>query len=622
MRTFVVHPKFEDIRPSRQQIDDLNAYLTWEIDDIVSGRLAIERAWSENLRQYEAIPRERFKNFPIENSPNLEIPLGAMAVDIFNSVALRQIFTIDPLVKASSAPGEGPEGQGRFVEEAKSIQQFAEWVIRNESMVRSAADHSFLDTIQLGTGAYYIPWIEEFKKTRSRTIITRRPVIRPWPIEDVFIPGGAYQGIQEQRLVGLRYYLDQWSLEEHIKQFRWDSSKIQPLGNIGFIRQQRERIARTTTQVRQGNMYELLDVYLKWDIDNDGWREDLLVTWDRTSRSIVKLRWNPYDHIPVEVMHYQKRPHLFYGVGILEKLRPLQQEATDIHNHRMLNMLLANTRFWKVKRGQVAQNFKLWPNRMMVVDDPNDVQGEQMGDIYRSSGEAEAQTMQLADRLVGINEMSSPSPNLASSRTPGVTSLALLQQANQRFAAAFDSIKDGTGGAIKQCLFRYQERLLMGDQQVEQHVLNILGRNSGRRVVAMMRSSDFDNGILIELTATGERGSRDAERQGLLQMAAIWTTYAERVIQLGTIVANPRVPPGVAELAQKIIKASGEIMERITITFDNIKDPRAFVIDAEASLERIQAESNQNNLSALAGLVQGIDQQNQRLLPEGQEVGP
>lgn len=616
MKRFITHPFFEPIRPRRDTIEALEAYINTEIEDIINGRFQIERAWADNLRQYEAIPKQAIKNVPIVNAPNIEVPIGAVAVDVFYSMSLRQTYAINPIIKASAAPSNG-----QFIEEAKDIQQFAEWGIRNEFMLREASDHSFLDTIQLGTGCYYIPWIEEVRKTRSRKIISRRPVVRPWPIEDVFIPGGAFQGIEDQRLVGLRYYLDTWSLHEHAKLFKWDISMAQPLAQLGWVRSSRERIGRTSSVIRQGNLFEIFDIYLYWDIDNDGIREDLLITWDRTSRKALKVRYNPYDHRPIEVMHYQKRAHLFYGVGILEKLRPLQNEASDIHNHRNLNMLLANTRFWKVKRGTVAQNFKLWPNRMMVVDDPNDVQGEAMADIYNSSQVAESQTMQLAERLVGINEMASPRPSqILGSRTPGVTTLALLQQSNQRFAAAFDSMRFATGGAVKQCLYRYQERILMGDTEVGNHILRVMGPEKGRRIIQIMRSEQFDDGIQVELATTGERTSRDAERQALIQIAGIWTTYAERTIQLGTIAANPQVPPGVREIAKKISRAAGELMERISISFDNIKDPKAFVMDIEADIDQIGQSADRNNLAALQNLVGALDAQNSRLLPEGQNI--
>lgn len=603
MRKIIVHPTLEELRPRADTIAELTSYIIREVTDALSSRFELERLWRDNLRRYEAVPRQRIRNSSIENAPNIEVPVGAVACDVFYSIALSTIYGFDPPVKATSI-----EGNKRYVEHAKALQAWLAWTINNEFRAKQASEHSILDVIQQGTGVYYIPWIEEVKKTKSRKIISRRPEIRPWPLEDLLVPGGSMHDLQEMPWVGLRYYLTPHAMNLYAKRFKWDTGRAQPMASVGWVRQQRENLGRTTQTTKYGINYELYDLYMYYDIDGDGIDEDLLVTWDKTSQSIMKIRYNPYDRRPIETMHYQKRAFMFYSMGIMEKLGPIQDEITDIHNHRNLNMLLANTRLWKAKRGRIADNFKIWPGRMIPIEDKDDITSEQMGDVYPSSDRAEAITNSIAEKLVGINEMASPRPSqILGSRTPGITSQLMVQQFNQRFTGPFNSLRDGTAGAIKQCLYRYQERFLAGDTVAVQHVIDVLGQDQAKLVVEILASEDFDNEINIDLSATGPRTSKEAERQGLIQLGPVLIQYYEKAMQLTAIVANDKVPPTVREIAKKITRAANEYMERMTRSFENIKDPKAFIVDMEEDIDRLGIPGNQDELGVLGGLVGGMD---------------
>ena len=383
MRSIEQHPTVERISVTQDRLDELKFWLMTEVEDALASRSAQESLWREMLRLYEGVPKNPVKDFPIENAPNMEVTLGAIACDSIYAQALDLIFSVKPMVtaNATSAP---------FVDHTKAFRRFIEFVARNESGARAASENTFLDDIQLGTGLFYIPWVDEMKKTRVHDVRNRGPRIMSLPVEDFMVPGGAFGDIQTLRWCGPRFWLVESELHERAKLRNWNIQGTIPLANLNWVRSQRERLGRTSGSRKISFLYEIMDIYAYYDIDGDGIDEDLLITWDRTSGNILKLRFNPYDRRPFEGTVYQRRGHLFYGIGVMEMIRPYQEEVSDTHNHRRLNMLLANTRFWKAKTGSVPENTRIWPSKIQFMDDVDDLKGDAMGEIYSSSAHDEA----------------------------------------------------------------------------------------------------------------------------------------------------------------------------------------------------------------------------------------
>ncbi len=612
-RRVQIHAEPQVLRPSEQQWNNLSSFLTIEVEDAYSARTQQEALWRHNQRDYEALPARLVRNTPIENAPNLVVPISQMSVDIFNSVFLQTLFDREPFVSVKGVPGKGtPETA------VKSMQNFADWGTRNEFRPDLAAENVSLDNIQHGTGVYYIPWIENVRKTKVETITSAHPKMLGWPIEDTLAPGGAYDEVDELPWISLRGFYSASYLNEMAKRFGWLVGNVTPVGTVGWVRRQRELMGRTHSNTKLNQLYEIHDIYVYYDIDGDGIEEDLLVTWDRTSRTILKLRYNPYDRRPIEIMRYMRRGYLFYGMGMVEKLRNLQAEISEIHNARNLNMMIANTRLWKARSGSgLKEGMKIWPNKVITMTDPEDLQSEQLGEIYPSSPQAESISTEMARQLVGLNEMGQQRQgNLLSSRTPATTAAIGAQQQASRFAASFKSGRRATSDAVKQCLWRYQERVRMGDLSVFEHITKTVGSDQASEVLNLMRNQSFDESVIVEVTATGDRTSRQAEQQSLVQLGQVLLQYYGRIMDLGTLAMNPQVPQPIRDLAGKVADASGELVERTVRSFDTIRDPEKFRIDIQEQLHELGALASASTFSDLATTVQGAEEIDQ-LIQQG-----
>ena len=58
------------LKVDKEKFNELSKYCNQEITNGLASRKPLEAVWRECLRQYEGVPKQEVKNYPIENSPN------------------------------------------------------------------------------------------------------------------------------------------------------------------------------------------------------------------------------------------------------------------------------------------------------------------------------------------------------------------------------------------------------------------------------------------------------------------------------------------------------------------------------------------------------------------------
>lgn len=597
---------------SKRQIDEIAEYCREEIDDAESTRFGYEQEWRECLRMYNGIPEKPSRDTPIPNAPNIEIPLGAIASDAIYAQTIDTIFQISPVVTVRPVDSRN-DTQG------KALQRLVNWGVENEWGLRDAINHATLDSTQLGTGIYYIPYIEQFKKSLSlRTIQNSSPMIRAIPIEDLLVPGSSCASIHDPRWVGLNQRFIPSELAVRAKLQRWDIDGVQTTGDSSLIRERREgfHMDRESGEASR-ELVEVMQMYVNYDIDHDGIPEDLLITLDKSSYHIMHAVYNPFDRCrPFESFVYQPKPHFFYGMGVIAMVKELERAVSDVGNYWLLNMLLANARVWVLKEGSAQEGQDIWPSKQIMTSNPkDDIIPLQMADTYASAPLALNLLVQFAERRTGVSDIAQGRGAQSGSRTPGITALSALQNVNQRFAPAFDNVRIATADAVRQCLYRYQERLMMGDPEVERKFQRLLGPEDSAAVIEILRMADFDNAYEVELTASNASVNREADRQAAAQLFQFLTPYYGQLMQILQVALNPMVPPEMQKVALRIVDAAANIVDKTVRTFDIVRDPELFAIRSQDILAD-QGQSSED--AAMAQQLMGFMQQNpEATTPEG-----
>lgn len=591
----------------------LSAFLTVEIEDALTARRTVDKVWNEARRQYNGVPKRPMREVPVPNAPNIEVTVGAILSDDIYSMATDALFTASPLVTVRAVTED-------YVEQAKAFQDWVNWLVANELDLRCAVNNAFLDDTQLGTGAYYIPFIEQTKKDRVYKVTYRSPRIFAIAPEDLIIPPGSRGDLQRDRWLAIRFWYTKGELEERAKSRGWDIAGMLPTAQFDLVRLQHERKANMRGAMLWREVFEVCEVYCYYDYDGDGLEEDLLVTFDRTSRKILNVSFNPYDTRPVEVMRYQLRSHLPYGLGVMEMVQPFQEEMTELHSANLLNTFLANARLWAVSESSYPHDtMEIMPGsvKKFITDDIRKaIAPLQMAEVYPSATIAMQAAMSLAERRIGTQGAAGFMAK-GGSRTPGVTAMSLLQQANRRFAPAFDDMREKTARAVRQAVYRYRERVRVGDKQVIAHIEEVMGDEKANFIVETLRSVELEHAIALELTASTASVNREADRQNAILLSQLLGGYYQQTAALAMQAAASGLPPEVRALLLDIANKGKEMMDRTIRTFDQVRDPKTFLLDTKAVEMALTAQPPDQGGDVLSQVLTALGGQ-----PPGGEQAP
>lgn len=599
MKALQLVPIVEELKVTEEARARFDQWLNQELLDAKAGRANLEKLWRDLMRQYDAVPETPIRNTPIEDASNVEIPLGAMATEGIYSQMIDLIFTLNQPITIR-------HNHLDYLQRAKAMQKWVDILIK-EIKLRKACEHSTMDTCQLGTGFFYTPFVEYYLKHKVYKIIHRGPIVYSMMPDDVLISGGPQYEIDDARLVAVRFYLTKSELETAKKFRKWESDLARPCAGGDWLRQRRERISRVQGDLeRKTDLYEIHDIYVRYDIDGDGIDEDLLVNYDATAMKSLRIRYNPYDERPIEKMCYQIRSHMPYGLGPMEMTSPFQKSLTDVYNHQIDNAFLANVRMFKSRYGAVkGGTVNIWAGRNLEMVNPEDLAEIKLSDTYLSLDTIQDKITSLAERRTGANELTHPNQQQTfGNRTPVGTSQALLSQANRRFTPAFDSIRLGTAGAVRQAILRYAERVRAGDTLVLDHLVRELGPADAEQVIDCLRDEHFDKSIGISVTASSNAINKDADRQNAVLLAQTLAPYYEKMLMLAQAMANPMVPPEVRSVAIKICAATSELIDRIVRTFEQFKDPETFIVDPSDEIQQSQ-EAADMQMALQMGMMMG-----------------
>jgi hypothetical protein len=569
----------------------LKDWIDLNLTDAMAAMKPLEQKWARLLSMYEAVPERKTRNVPVENAPNVEVPIGATACDTITAQAIDTIFSVKPVLTVS--PSSKANNMPDLVEKAKAMQRFCNKLAESDDVgFREAAETAILNDAQLGTGVLYVPWVERVYKTKTAKVVSRGPKIRAIAPEDVIVPSGTTGDINEMRLFGFNFRYTETELNSLAKANGLDITEFHPLGARNQVRTTREILGQHMEgPTYKGDTYDVQLLFIYFDIDDDGFDEDLMVIYNHSGNAIGHITYNPMDRRPVEKMVYQQRAHMFFGLGVMEMMQPFEEKLTDIHNYATLNMLLVNSRMW-FGDGTAPDDLPIMPGGYLNgLPSKDSIFAIPMADLAPSIYQEQGALMKIANDRVGINDAISPGnvPN----RTPGVTTMSMLQQVNKRFTPAFDSMRFAIAGAIKQCVYRYQERVLAKDQKAMLAIYEMLGREDGDFVIDVMENDHFARMMDIELTASSAYRNAMADRQDAATLAQIAAAYQDRIIQLANAAAAPTTPPAIREILSKAVHASNEMFERTLRTYDSVRDPKTFMLDVADQMGKLDEAAAQ-----------------------------
>lgn len=246
------------------------------------------------------------------------------------------------------------------------------------------------------------------------------------------------------------------------------SNEMSMRDQTGDIKQYRETVTGTAETWRQGapyEMVELIDAYLKYDIDDDGYDEDIIVTIPIENPSIL-LRVHRLEDVyahgmkPFTLFYFNPVSKTVWANGLPQMVEALQAEINIIHNQRNDSGQLNNTPYgWYVpSAGMPKERIPLEPGYMSPIGDVNQVKLHQPGNYHAWPFQEEELLYTLFERRTKVSDLTlgRAGENQGASRTATGVQALNAQQATG-FDIVIRRIQEGWKGLLQQILLLYRE---------------------------------------------------------------------------------------------------------------------------------------------------------------------
>lgn len=364
-----------------------------------------------------------------------------------------------------------------------------------------------------------------YETTKGYQIVGRRPKLTVLDVLDVF-PAQDHAEVNDQPSIMIRKFLNKDEFARICDSPQpYFGNKEMALATGTSQKYQETRQWRKTARGEISSVsskdIELIEVWGYWDLDGDGKDEPCQVVI-ANRQVVVRAVPNPFDHqeIPLVKVNFCKVPLEWYGIGLVEPVLSLQNEANLVRRQRLDNVNILINQMYKVLStdtsidvDKVASN----PSGVVLVDAMENLQPIVRPEIPGSAFTDGQQIQQdmfnatVPSSLTGsIDDMKGDKSGIGL----GVAKVA-VSQAMEKFATAAKAIETKGIKKVLQ-LFYMLDLQYLNNSEVIRAFYGHLFPVPSIVTPAMIRSA---GGVNFKMTVLSEMVNRD---QKVNQMSAFF----------------------------------------------------------------------------------------------------
>ena len=529
----------------------LKEWLQLEHTRAANSRYGIENTWKTAIRQYQGQPPEKLGWVPFENAPTIEVTTGASQADQILSQAEDLIFQTNPVLTIRSRKEE-------FDQVSDDIQDLVSYGTNNGGNggpweFEPGLKEGLIDDVQLGTCIGYVPFIKTSRVTDIMRVLDFGPKVMCVAPEHFVLPANSTKNIQKAKFCTMIMFMDRSELRYRAQAGEWMMDEAAAADGESMVRKDRMRAAGIMESSPEGPLKVKVGyTFCYFDFQDGMGPRDLEVVWNMTSGNILKAKYNRYNCRPFVLECYQDRAHLPWGIGVMEMDAPYGRLATEIWNNHVWNMMICNTKMYQGPAEVMNESPEIFPGKKFD-NDAGEIKAIEMGEMNPSAVQAFQIVTGMSSTRIGTNQLSAPMRG--GNRTPGISMLSMLQQANRRFTHPFNNMRNFASQLAMQCLFRIQEAVRGGENKaaVIKQLDKIMGEEKSARIVALMKRSDieFDRRARRATDSSKRIVNRESDRQNMVMlMTQVMPLYWNAKKELAQFIAEPPFP-GAKETAQQ-----------------------------------------------------------------------
>lgn len=597
-----------DIIKDDEMKKEMCSYLEAEISTADSELEPLRKKWNKIRRQRENESEHEVKNFPWDDASNIPMPLAAMNTNT--------IFASMKAAFSGKIPFFNLKSRIDHYDDAECLQDYFNELIESKHHVdlRSVNNTIFYETSSLGIQWVHVPWlVDEFTYKREseggieQVKITRKdcPVVIPILPEDMFyrtrsatIQGASWIGIRyrvtEQELKQRQYFGIYDDVDKVIDNVRTDLTPDN-------LMQMERRIGMDS---QASEPYEIFEIYLYWDIDDDGLMESIRVWYERSSSTLLRAELNGLGVRPIACFRYLPYPGKeTAGIGIGKMCEKLQDGCDALLNGAINSTFISSLQMFATPMDSgIGPREEFYPFKQIKLSNPRDFVPINFPNTALPNLQMINAIQQWADRFTGAtNAMSGFPDTYAKTRATSSGTMFLAQQGSRMFNAIIEGIEETYAQVGSFILFQ----LALNKDRLD---MTLLPEKKMERVKAILnvRPEELPTRFTFRISTTEVDQTDEAKRQKILTKSQLYQVYGQSTLGLlqnmlqtlmGIDPQNQMIPTVVQKIGEytlNFIVGSQKMMEDILKEFDT--DAKGYlpnVMDIQMMVEMINMQREQ-----------------------------
>ncbi len=544
--------------------------------------------WSKN---YRGDPAERERSFPWPKSSNVVVKLSRMFIDTFVARTLTIMFSTRPLLHVEGFPTDQRENleyylnrkanlDWGFYELAKQMLTLGNkngtvviksMHVTDEKIVIAGDNSEKLVTTYDGPKNNVIPFDDWYvypitASSMSQVIIKMHRIHFMWE--------QARGRMNKWRMLDEKGELTTIDVEDLKSWMRKPQD----------VKRESDRSAAGVEDCKLDEL-QVVECHLKYPLVADK-EYSIIATICPQGRKLIDVYFNPTPMNSEIFNAYVPFPQedFFFGESMCAILDQSQEEASQIHNDRRNNSILANTVCFKRRNGSGIPNpsSNWYPGKVWDLEDINDLEIMSVGRNYTDMLAEENFVIQFAEKILGIGPPMQGSATGGQGKggiynTQGV--LGVMSEGNQRQDA---NIRDARSvlGAIARINFLMQATFAPDDPTVDLYPPEIMTAVKqilkGTPPEAILRSKYM-------IRASESSLNKEVRKASLLQLAQVLGQYGTTSSQLAIQLLNPGLNPQLKAVMMGIVHMHKWMAATLLRAYDEY-DTQEIIPDVESIL--------------------------------------
>ena len=620
--------------------DDLSHFLKRLLDTELHNqgdRLEDIERWE---RQYRGLKDE--KAFPFPDCANVCVPISRSNVD---TIEVRASSALWGKRKTAMIRATDPS----MVDQARKIEDSIDWYSRHTLKIKEKFQSPIKEAIKTGTGFIKVGFenrkrervryateeelkdksIQKYKLGKNEgtskgvkfvETIYKGPNIYPIKRKDVVFSSDA-TSVEDAYLFGFKRKFRKPEIDVRVRKGDYyedeAESLTQPDGKSEIEEEAIMSQGKDYEQIDEALEYDIWELWVRYDVDEEGEEEDIVVTFHKDSGAILRCIYNPIfaGFRPFVAITFYKSSYTLEGQGVCEIIEKIQEEIDTVHNQRLDRITQINAPMFIVRSASGLDKFELAPGKVWFTDD--DVEGVAkeltFSDQTFSNSAEEDRLISYADRACGIANVNM---GMSDSERPVFKETAtLLGETNKKFKAGHDELRGGvteTYYKILEFFAQYQPTYVYKKKQQGPD-----GKPFWVSDTVQFPLSNIRDAFEVELTAADEMFDQETRREVNVAIYHMLSEHMTSLAQMAEAITSMGVNSEFKKFLISGAMKQEKIITRILEDFDQ-KDADNLVLKLEETVDvRKSLEMSADNPK-----VQAMMQQQQQGADGPQPVPP